>query len=157
MTFFWVLSDFISGRTTSFSLSPDLIKGANERTLVEMASGDDLAVSDAALWMLLLLRLTAVTTDERLELRNSKSSFTQDCERSLTSTRRNPNSSSYLRRLRGPAELRSLGNVPQISHLPASFLDRSTAPSHARRRVKCVRQGQERLERDHSRCIDRNY
>lgn len=37
-----------------------------------MASGKDLAVSDAALWMLLLLRLTAVTTDERLELRNSK-------------------------------------------------------------------------------------
>lgn len=37
-----------------------------------MASGEDLAISDAALWMLLLLRLTAVTTDERLELRNSK-------------------------------------------------------------------------------------
>jgi hypothetical protein len=39
---------------------------------VTMASGDDRAVSDAALWMLLLLRLTSVTTDERLELRNSK-------------------------------------------------------------------------------------
>ena len=38
-----------------------------------MASGDDLSVSDAALWMLLLQRLTAVTTDDRLELRNSKS------------------------------------------------------------------------------------
>lgn len=37
-----------------------------------MASGDDRAVSDAALWMLLLLRLATVTTDERLELRNSK-------------------------------------------------------------------------------------
>jgi hypothetical protein len=37
-----------------------------------MASGADLTISDAALWMLLLLRLTAVTTDERLELRNSK-------------------------------------------------------------------------------------
>lgn len=72
MTFFWVLSDFISSRTSSFSLSPDLIRGSNEQTLVEKASGDDRAVSDAALWMLLLLRLTAVTTDERLELRNSK-------------------------------------------------------------------------------------
>ncbi|CZT43127.1 probable MON2 Peripheral membrane protein with a role in endocytosis and vacuole integrity [Rhynchosporium secalis] len=71
VTFFWVLSDFISGRTTSFSLSPNLIKGVNEENLVEMASGDDLSVSDAALWMLLLLRLTSVTTDERLELRNS--------------------------------------------------------------------------------------
>lgn len=74
VTFFWVLSDFISGRTSSFSLSPNLIKGVDEENLVEMASGDDLAVSDAALWMLLLLRLTSVTTDERLELRNSKSS-----------------------------------------------------------------------------------
>jgi hypothetical protein len=37
-----------------------------------MASDEDLAVSDAALWMLLLSRLAAVTTDERLELRNSK-------------------------------------------------------------------------------------
>ncbi|KAG4441682.1 hypothetical protein IFR05_002816 [Cadophora sp. M221] len=71
VTFFWVLSDFISGRTSSFSLSTDLIKGVDEENLVEMASGDDLAVSDAALWMLLLLRLTAVTADERLELRNS--------------------------------------------------------------------------------------
>ncbi|TVY60725.1 Protein MON2-like protein, partial [Lachnellula suecica] len=71
VTFFWVLSDFISGRTSSFSLSPDLIQGSDEKTLLEMASGKDLAVSDAALWMLLLLRLTAVTTDERLELRNS--------------------------------------------------------------------------------------
>ena len=71
MTFFWVLSDFISGRTNSFSLSPDLIQGSSEDRLVEMASGGDLAVSDAALWMLLLLRLAAVTTDERLELRNS--------------------------------------------------------------------------------------
>jgi hypothetical protein len=39
---------------------------------VEKASGDDCSVSDAALWMLLLLRLTSVTTDERLELRNSE-------------------------------------------------------------------------------------
>ncbi|KAG9230550.1 endosomal peripheral membrane protein-like protein [Amylocarpus encephaloides] len=71
VTFFWVLSDFISGRTSSFSLSPDLIQGSDETTLVQMASGEDLAVSDAALWMLLLQRLTAVTVDERLELRNS--------------------------------------------------------------------------------------
>ncbi|KAM3066880.1 Endocytosis and vacuole integrity protein [Clarireedia jacksonii] len=71
VTFFWVLSDFISSRTSSFSLSPDLIEGANEEALIEKASGDDRAVSDAALWMFLLLRLTAVTADERLELRNS--------------------------------------------------------------------------------------
>jgi hypothetical protein len=72
VTFFWVLSDFISGRTTSFSLNPELIQGSNEESLMKMASGDDHSVSDAALWMLLLLRLTAVTSDERLELRNSE-------------------------------------------------------------------------------------
>ncbi|PMD48251.1 endosomal peripheral membrane protein-like protein [Hyaloscypha variabilis F] len=71
VTFFWVLSDFISGRTSEFSLSPDLILGSSEPALARLAAGDDLAVSDAALWMLLLLRLAAVTTDERLELRNS--------------------------------------------------------------------------------------
>ncbi|CAL3963912.1 unnamed protein product [Diplocarpon coronariae] len=71
VTFFWVLSDFISGRTSSFSLSPELIQSVKKENIVEKASGDDIAVSDATLWMLLLLRLTAVTTDERLELRNS--------------------------------------------------------------------------------------
>ncbi|KAL3420830.1 endosomal peripheral membrane protein [Phlyctema vagabunda] len=71
VTFFWVLSDFISGRTSSFSLSPDLIKGSNDKSLVQKAGSQVQAVSDAALWMLLLLRLTAVTSDDRLELRNS--------------------------------------------------------------------------------------
>lgn len=56
-------------------MSPDLIRGSDEKTLMKLASGKDLANSDAALWMLLLLRLTAVTTDERLELRNSKDSL----------------------------------------------------------------------------------
>ena len=53
-------------------MSPDLILGSSEPALARLAAGGDLAVSDAALWMLLLLRLAAVTTDERLELRNSE-------------------------------------------------------------------------------------
>ena len=72
VTFFWVLSDFISGRANPFSLNSDLIKGSDEISLLKMAAGQDIAVSDAALWMLLLLRLTAVTSDDRLELRNSE-------------------------------------------------------------------------------------
>jgi hypothetical protein len=40
--------------------------------LEEMASDSGHEASDAALWMLLLLRLTKVTADERLELRNSE-------------------------------------------------------------------------------------
>lgn len=72
MNYFWVLSDFISGRTSSFSIGPDLISGSDDQTLIEIASGDDRGVSDAAMWMLLLLRLTSVAADQRLELRNSK-------------------------------------------------------------------------------------
>ncbi|RFU36309.1 hypothetical protein B7463_g41, partial [Scytalidium lignicola] len=71
VTFFWVLSDFISGRTSTFSLSPSLINDSNEQSLIDLASGEGSTVSDAALWMLLLSRLTAVTADDRLELRNS--------------------------------------------------------------------------------------
>ncbi|EPQ62001.1 Bgt-310 [Blumeria graminis f. sp. tritici] len=71
VTFFWVLSDFISGRTNFFSWSADLVCGSEVPDFIKMAGGEDLAVSDAALWMLLLLRLAAVTTDDRLELRNS--------------------------------------------------------------------------------------
>ncbi|KAG9244804.1 endosomal peripheral membrane protein-like protein [Calycina marina] len=71
VTFFWVLSDFISGRTTSFTVTSDHLNESDDQNLVKLASGDGKASSDAALWMLLLLRLTAVTTDERLELRNS--------------------------------------------------------------------------------------
>jgi hypothetical protein len=72
VTFFWVLSDFISSKTGSFSLGPDLMNCEDEELLIEKVSGADDATSNAALWMLLLLRLTAVTTDDRLELRNSR-------------------------------------------------------------------------------------
>jgi len=65
------MSDFISNRTDSFSLDSDLLKCEDEKELIEKASSDNEATSTAALWMLLLLRLTVVTTDDRLELRNS--------------------------------------------------------------------------------------
>ncbi|KAI9730301.1 MAG: hypothetical protein M1818_008204 [Claussenomyces sp. TS43310] len=71
VTFFWVLSDFISSRTDSSTLGPGLITSTEEQALVETASSEDVAASNAALWMLLLLRLTTVTADDRLELRNS--------------------------------------------------------------------------------------
>jgi hypothetical protein len=72
VTFFWILSDFISSRTDSFSLGPDLLKCEDEEALIGKASSNDTSSSNSALWMLLLLRLTVVTTDERLELRNSE-------------------------------------------------------------------------------------
>lgn len=75
MTFFWVLSDFISGRNDSFTLSTELIQAKSERDLIDLASEDKITVSDAALWMLLLRRLSIVATDDRLELRNSESLY----------------------------------------------------------------------------------
>ncbi|KAI1644637.1 uncharacterized protein F4817DRAFT_346323 [Daldinia loculata] len=71
VTFFWVLSDFLSGRSRSLPITDSLIDDPNGVSLVEKASNAEDASSDSALWMLLLLRLTTVTTDERLDLRNS--------------------------------------------------------------------------------------
>jgi hypothetical protein len=48
-----------------------VIDSIDEEKLHKKAKSDDPAVSNAALWLLLLHRLTTVTTDERLELRNS--------------------------------------------------------------------------------------
>jgi hypothetical protein len=44
----------------------------DDNALAEKAADPQNASSDAALWMLLLLRLTTVTSDDRLELRNSE-------------------------------------------------------------------------------------
>lgn len=123
MTFFWVLSDFISSRTSSFSLSPELIQGTTERSLVEMASGDDLSVSDAALWMLLLQRLTAVTTDDRLELRNSKLPLGLVCESRLTCVRCHTNIIKNIRCIWGPTQPRCMVYVLGFRHFPTAVLD----------------------------------
>ena len=72
VTFFWVLSDFLSGRNKSLSITSDLMHGRSASDLAEMAEDPEHSASDAALWMLLLLRLTTVTADDRLELRNSE-------------------------------------------------------------------------------------
>ncbi|ORY61759.1 endosomal peripheral membrane protein [Pseudomassariella vexata] len=73
VTFFWVLSDFLSGKNKhkSLPITDGLVGGTDDSDLVEKAADPQNASSDAALWMLLLLRLTTVTTDDRLELRNS--------------------------------------------------------------------------------------
>ncbi|WYZ41171.1 hypothetical protein EsH8_V_000066 [Colletotrichum jinshuiense] len=71
VTFFWVLSDFLSGKTESLPITADLMQGSSISDLAALAADSEHEASDAALWMLLLLRLTTVTADERLELRNS--------------------------------------------------------------------------------------
>ncbi|KAK7993042.1 hypothetical protein PG988_001836 [Apiospora saccharicola] len=72
VTFFWVLSDFLSGKNKSLPITDNFIGGADDNSLAAKAANSQDPSSDAALWMLLLLRLTNVTADDRLELRNSK-------------------------------------------------------------------------------------
>ncbi|SPJ75835.1 related to MON2 Peripheral membrane protein with a role in endocytosis and vacuole integrity [Fusarium torulosum] len=71
VTFFWVLSDFLSTKNESLDITAEMIQGTELSDLESMAADHSHKSSDAALWMLLLLRLTNVTTDDRLELRNS--------------------------------------------------------------------------------------
>lgn len=71
VTFFWVVSDFMSKQDESFRLDENTITSTDDKELVAKATSKEDSVSHAALWLILLLRLTAVTTDERLELRNS--------------------------------------------------------------------------------------
>ncbi|KND88163.1 Protein MON2 [Tolypocladium ophioglossoides CBS 100239] len=71
VTFFWVLSDFLSAKDESLEITAELVQATDGSGLERLAAERSEKGSDAALWMLLLLRLTTVTTDERLELRNS--------------------------------------------------------------------------------------
>lgn len=79
MTFFWVLSDFLSGKNKSLPITDNLIGGADDNSLAAKAADSQDPSSDAALWMLLLLRLTNVTADDRLELRNSTYLLASPC------------------------------------------------------------------------------
>ncbi|KAH6981212.1 hypothetical protein BKA56DRAFT_586833 [Ilyonectria sp. MPI-CAGE-AT-0026] len=71
VTFFWVVSDFLSAKNESLDITAEMMQGTGVSDLEKMAAEQSSKGSDAALWMLLLLRLTTVTTDDRLELRNS--------------------------------------------------------------------------------------
>ncbi|KAL2135816.1 hypothetical protein VTI74DRAFT_6745 [Chaetomium olivicolor] len=71
VTFFWAISDFLSGKSKSMSITKDMIPESGDETLFKMAAEPFDKGSGAALWMLLLLRLTSVSADQRLELRNS--------------------------------------------------------------------------------------
>ncbi|KAI1278290.1 endosomal peripheral membrane protein [Xylaria sp. FL0933] len=71
VTFFWDLSNFLSRKNKALPITNNLVGDFDEASLVEKASHAENAASDAALWMLLLIRLTTVTTNDRLDLRNS--------------------------------------------------------------------------------------
>ena len=61
----------MSKQDESFRLDENTITSTDDKELIAKATSEDDSVSHAALWLILLLRLTTVTTDERLELRNS--------------------------------------------------------------------------------------
>ncbi|KAJ2976823.1 hypothetical protein NUW58_g7991 [Xylaria curta] len=71
VTFFWDLSNFLSGKNKTLPITNSLVGDFNDASLVKKASNAENSSSDAALWMLLLIRLTTVTTNDRLDLRNS--------------------------------------------------------------------------------------
>lgn len=63
------------------SITQEMIPETRDEALASLASDPSQKGSGAALWMLLLLRLTSVTTDHRLELRNSMQGPDVCCER----------------------------------------------------------------------------
>lgn len=71
MTFFWILSDFLSGKDESLDITAELMQETEASDLTKKAADRSHKGSVPALWMLLLLRLTTVASDDRLELRNS--------------------------------------------------------------------------------------
>ncbi|KAI9816388.1 MAG: hypothetical protein M1832_005055 [Thelocarpon impressellum] len=70
ITFFWNVSDFLQGGSEAFSLTERASKAVEEGDLIGLTHDGDVSDSHASLWLLLLLRLTAVTTDHRAEVRN---------------------------------------------------------------------------------------
>ncbi|OAA59891.1 endosomal peripheral membrane protein [Niveomyces insectorum RCEF 264] len=73
VTFYWAISDFLHARNNNNAMAivAAMEGGPSDAALAKLAYNTSHPGSGAALWMLLLLRLTAVTTDQRLELRNS--------------------------------------------------------------------------------------
>ncbi|KKA30319.1 hypothetical protein TD95_003383 [Thielaviopsis punctulata] len=71
VTFFWALSDFLSAKNQALSITASVMQGKDATDLAKMVADGSHEASGVALWMLLLLRLAAVTADDRLELRNS--------------------------------------------------------------------------------------
>lgn len=66
-----MLSDFLSSKANTLAITAGLVQTSDGSELEKKAADHTQKGSDAALWMLLLLRLAAVTSDGRLDLRNS--------------------------------------------------------------------------------------
>ncbi|KAG2419437.1 hypothetical protein HFD88_004233 [Aspergillus terreus] len=67
---FWNVSDFLQGQIERFSVDTYVDSSVSEDTLTKLAVDDDPLTSRNSLWLLLLLRIVDVTTDNRSEIRN---------------------------------------------------------------------------------------
>ncbi|KAE8352819.1 hypothetical protein BDV28DRAFT_119843 [Aspergillus coremiiformis] len=67
---FWNVSDFLQGQIENFSVESQIGASVSEEALVALANGDDSSISRNALWLLLLLRIVDLATDNRAEIRN---------------------------------------------------------------------------------------
>ncbi|KAE8358051.1 hypothetical protein BDV27DRAFT_74990 [Aspergillus caelatus] len=67
---FWNVSDFLQGQIENFSIESRVDASVSEEALVELANGDDSSISRNSLWLLLLLRIVDLATDNRAEIRN---------------------------------------------------------------------------------------
>ncbi|EED24262.1 endosomal peripheral membrane protein (Mon2), putative [Talaromyces stipitatus ATCC 10500] len=70
-TFFWNVSDFLQSQVGAFSIDESMDISISEESLAGLADDADISTSRGALWLLLLLRIVDLTTDNRSGIRNS--------------------------------------------------------------------------------------
>jgi len=66
------------------AITEAMVEASDDQALVDAASDPTHPASGPALWMLLLLRLTKVASDQRVELRNSETSPMRRARRANT-------------------------------------------------------------------------
>lgn len=70
-TFFWNVSDFLQSQVGTFSIEESMDTSISEKSLASLTDDVDISTSRGALWLLLLLRIVDLTTDNRSGIRNS--------------------------------------------------------------------------------------
>ncbi|OJD25721.1 hypothetical protein ACJ73_02911 [Blastomyces percursus] len=70
-TSFWNLSDFLRSQIDKFSIESHIEVDSSEETLTTLAKNSDLLISRNSLWLLLLMRIVDLSTDNRAEIRNT--------------------------------------------------------------------------------------
>jgi hypothetical protein len=70
-TFFWNVSDFLQSQVGTFSIEESMDTSISEESLAALTEDADVPTSRGALWLLLLLRIVDLTTDDRSGIRNS--------------------------------------------------------------------------------------